>query len=172
MSKEPLSQPKAINLARKWENPLLRSGLALAGANHALRSEDTENSDGILTAEKVLGLKLRGTDLVVLSACETGLGRVKNGEGVYGLRRAFSQVGAKSLVMSLWKVPDKETQELMEEFYQNLDSGMTSAQALRQAALKQKERVQQRYLGPNPFYWGAFVFQGEAGLVSQKKPLC
>ncbi|MFH1122924.1 MAG: CHAT domain-containing protein, partial [Pseudomonadota bacterium] len=143
------------------ENPFLRAGLALAGANRSLAQEGV--SEGILTAEKILGLNLRGTDLVVLSACETGMGDVKNGEGVYGLRRAFTQAGAKSLVMSLWEVPDKETKELMVSFYKNLQSGkMNRAEALRHAALKQRETVKTRYGHDNPYYWGAFVFLGEA----------
>ena len=143
------------------ENPFLRAGLALAGANRSLAQEGV--TEGILTAEKILGLNLRGTDMVVLSACETGAGDVKNGEGVYGLRRAFTQAGAKSLVMSLWEVPDKETKELMVSFYQNLKSGkMNRAAALRQAALKQRETVKARYGFDNPYYWGAFVFLGEA----------
>jgi CHAT domain-containing protein len=120
------------------ENPLVRSGIALAGANRALAGSDLTQSDGIVTAEKILGLRLRRTDLVVLSACETGLGEVKNGEGVFGLRRAFTQAGAKSLVMSMWAVPDREPQELIVTFYTNLLSGaVTRAQALRQAALGQ-----------------------------------
>jgi len=144
------------------ENPLLRSGIALAGANNALKSEDTEKSDGIVTAEKILGLRLRGTDMAVLSACETGLGEVKCGEGVFGLRRTFTQAGAKSLVMSMWAVPDKETKELMVEFYKNILSGkMNRCQALRQAALKEMQIVEECYGYPNPLYWGAFVFLGE-----------
>ncbi len=107
----------------KIENPLLRSGIALAGANNALKFGGTEKSDGIVTAEKILSLKLRGTDMVVLSACDTGLGEVKTGEGVYGLRRAFTQAGTRSLVMSMWQVPDQERKELMVEFYKNLRSG-------------------------------------------------
>ncbi len=107
----------------KIENPLLCSGIALAGANNALRFGDTERSDGIVTAEKILSLKLRGTDMVVLSACDTGLGEVKADEGVYGLRRAFTQAGTRSLVMSMWQVPDQETKELMVEFYKNIQSG-------------------------------------------------
>jgi CHAT domain-containing protein/Tfp pilus assembly protein PilF len=143
------------------ENPFLRAGLALAGANRSLAQEGA--TEGILTAEKILGLSLRGTDLVVLSACETGMGDVKNGEGVYGLRRAFTQAGAKSLVMSLWEVPDKETKELMVSFYKNLQAGkMNRAAALRNAALKQRETVKARYGSDNPYYWGAFVFLGEA----------
>jgi CHAT domain-containing protein/Flp pilus assembly protein TadD len=143
------------------ENPFLRSGLALAGANRSLAQEG--GTDGILTAEKILGLNLRGTDMVVLSACETGAGDVKAGEGVYGLRRAFTQAGAKSLVMSLWEVPDRETKELMVSFYKNLQSGkMNRAEALRNAALKQRQTVKSRYGSDNPYYWGAFVFLGEA----------
>jgi CHAT domain-containing protein len=155
---------KEMPFARKpvrIENPFLRSGLALAGANRSLAREGV--TDGILTAEKILGLNLRGTDMVVLSACDTGAGDVKNGEGIYGLRRAFTQAGAKSLVMSLWEVPDRETKELMVSFYQNLQSGkMNRAEALRHAVLKQRQTVNARYGSDHPYYWGAFVFLGEA----------
>jgi CHAT domain-containing protein len=144
------------------KNPLLRSGIALAGANAALKSENPADSDGIVTAEKILGLKLRGTDTVVLSACDTGMGDVRAGEGIYGLRRAFTQAGTKSLIMSMWPVPDKESRELMTEFYKNILSGkMKRNEALRQAVLKQKETVNQRYGYPSPLFWGAFVFMGE-----------
>jgi CHAT domain-containing protein len=146
----------------KIENPLIQSGFALAGANNTLKSSDSKNFDGIVTAEKILGLKLMGTDMVVLSACNTGVGEVKRGEGVFGLRRAFTQAGAKSLVMSMWSVPDKETKELMVEFYKNILSGkMNRCQALRQAALKEIKIVKKRYGFPNPLFWGAFVFMGE-----------
>ncbi len=158
----PAARPRSSGSARPLEDPFLRSGFALAGANQALRAEDPERSDGIVTAEKVLGLRLQGTELVVLSACDTGVGAVKSGEGVYGLRRAFTLAGAKSLVMSLWSVPDRETQELMVQFYRNLLSGTLSrAQALRQAALTQMQVVKERYGAPHPFFWGAFVFLGE-----------
>jgi CHAT domain-containing protein/Tfp pilus assembly protein PilF len=154
--------PKPIGDKVKVENPLLRSGIALAGANTTLQSRSYEKSDGIVTAEKILGLRLRGTDMVVLSACDTGVGEVKAGEGVFGLRRAFTQAGTRSLVMSMWSVPDTETKELMVEFYKNVQSGrMNHCQALRQAALKEMKIVKERYGYANPLFWGAFVFMGE-----------
>lgn len=145
-----------------FDNPLLRSGLALAGANHSLAAADPALSDGILTAEKVLGLHLQGTELVVLSACQTGLGEVKAGEGIYGLRRTFLQAGAKSLVMSMWPVPDRETKELMVAFYKNYLSAQTDkVQSLRQALLQVKKTAETRYGHPFPIYWGGFVFLGQ-----------
>jgi CHAT domain-containing protein len=138
------------------DNPLLRSGLAFAGANTWLSrgevSPDAE--DGILTAEEVTGLALEGTELVVLSACQTGVGEVKAGEGVFGLRRAFIVAGARTLVMSMWKVPDAETQELMTEFYRRILSGESRMDALRNAQLTQKEKCD------HPLSWGAFICQG------------
>ena len=157
-----VSVEPALSVKIRTENPLLRSGIALAGANNALQTQGGENSDGIVTAEKILGLRLQGTELVVLSACETGLGEVKAGEGVFGLRRAFTQAGARGMVMSLWSVPDRETRELMVQFYKNIQSGnMDRCRALRQAVLSQMRIVQKRYGRPNPLYWGAFVFLGE-----------
>ncbi len=145
------------------ENPLLRSGLALAGANTWLKGETLppEAEDGILTAEDVSGLDLLATELVVLSACETGLGEVQVGEGVFGLRRAFMLAGAKTLVMSLWKVPDKQTQELMSDFYRRILAGEARADALRQAQLAMKQKY------PDPYYWGAFICQGDPSALSQ-----
>ena len=123
--------------ASNLENPLLRSGLALAGAQTWLNKGDLPKAaeDGILTAEDVSGLDLLATQLVVLSACETGLGEIRTSEGVFGLRRAFVLAGAKTLVMSLWSVPDDQTQELMEEFYLRLLGGQSRAEALREAQL-------------------------------------
>lgn len=142
-------------------NPLLRSGIVLAGANYSLNSNTEERSDGLVTAEKILGLRLKGSRLVVLSACETGVGDVRIGEGVFGLRRAFIQAGAESLVMSMWSVPDRETQELMVEFYRNfLVEKMSGAQALRQAALQEMKIVEKRYGAANPMFWGAFIYLG------------
>jgi CHAT domain-containing protein len=104
------------------KNPLLRSGLALAGASSWCQGKPLppEAEDGILTAEDVSGMDLLNTELVVLSACETGLGDMLVGEGVFGLRRAFVMAGAKTLVMSLWSIPDLATAILMERFYENL----------------------------------------------------
>ena len=136
---------------------MLRSGLALAGVNTWLRAgvPPAEAEDGLLTAEDVSGLDLLATELVVLSACETGLGMVHAGEGVFGLRRAFVLAGARTLVMSLWKVPDQQTQELMEEFYRRILDGQPRADALREAQLAMKAKY------PDPLYWGAFICQGD-----------
>ena len=101
----------------------MRSGIVLAGANTIGQKETAGVEDGWVTAEEVALLNLRGTELVVLSACDTGLGQVQVGEGVYGLRRAFVLAGARTLVMSLWKVPDEATQELMVRFYTHLLAG-------------------------------------------------
>jgi tetratricopeptide (TPR) repeat protein len=148
------------------EDPMLRSGLALAGANTWLRGGNPpeEAEDGLLTAEDVTGLDLLDTELVVLSACETGLGQVHVGEGVFGLRRAFVLAGARTLVMSMWKVPDEPTRELMEDFYGRLLAGQGRAEALRQAQLTMKAKY------PNPFYWGAFICQGDPSPLGPIQP--
>jgi len=133
------------------ENPMLRSGIVLAGVNASLKEG---RDDGVVSAEKILGLRLKGTDLVVLSACDTGVGDVKSGEGVFGLKRSFILSGAKTVVMSLWSIPSKETTELMTDFYTLMAKGKTKAEALREARLNLMKRK------PNPFYWGAFVMVG------------
>jgi CHAT domain-containing protein/Tfp pilus assembly protein PilF len=132
------------------ENPLLRSGLALAGAN-ARRSGDSD--DGILTAAEAAQLDLRGTELVVLSACETGLGQVEQGEGVYGLRRALVLAGAQAQLVSLWKVADAQTQALMVDYYQRLLKGEGRSAALREAQQAMIANPATRH----PYYWAAFV---------------
>ena len=141
------------------ENPLLRSGLALAGANRRLRGEPlpAEAEDGILNAQDVIALDLLDTALVVLSACDTGLGEIQRGEGVFGLRRAFALAGARTLVMSLWKVPDAETADLMEQFYRLTLRGVPCMEALRQAQLLIREAQR----GAGPFAWGAFICAGD-----------
>jgi CHAT domain-containing protein len=115
-----------------WENPWLRSGLVFAGSN--LRQNGTE--DGVLTALEASELKLRGPQLVVMSACQTGLGDVANGEGVYGLRRAIALTGAETQVMTLWNVDDKATRYWMASYYAKLKAGGQRSAALRQIQLE------------------------------------
>ena len=131
-------------------NPLLRSGLALAGAN-------LSNGDGILTALEAANLNLWGTRVVTLSACETGVGEVKNGEGVYGLRRSFVLAGAETLVMSLWPVSDRVTREIMTNYYTGLKQGLGRGEALRQAQLKMLKRKDRQH----PFFWASFIQSGQ-----------
>lgn len=137
------------------ENPLLRSGLALAGANKLVSGDE----DGILTAMEASGLDLWGTKLVVLSACETGAGKVTNGEGVYGLRRALVIAGAESLVMTLWQVDDQATKELMTGYYKQLQAGKGRSSALRDVQLE----IQSRPAYAHPFYWASFLPAGQSG---------
>jgi CHAT domain-containing protein/Tfp pilus assembly protein PilF len=144
------------------EDPMLRSGLFFAGADRTLSgaSPSPDRDDGVLTASEAMGLHLRGTELVVLSACDTGLGAVKAGEGVFGLRRALQEAGAQSLLMSMWSVPDQETSELMKLFYEKWLDGGEKHEALRKAQLEEREVVRQRYGQDIPLYWGAFVLVG------------
>jgi len=135
-------------------DPLVRSGLALAGANHAWKGEPLPKGveDGILTARDVSRMNLMNTELVVLSACQTGLGDVKGSEGVYGLQRAFKMAGVRYLLMSLWKVPDESTKEFMVTFYKQLLSG----ESIRETYQITQQVMSAKY--PNdPFRWAAFV---------------
>ena len=147
------------------ENTLIRSGLALSGFNSFLKGNPLpeEAEDGYLSALDVSSLDWSNTDLVVLSACETGLGHVVRGEGVFGLRRAFMLSGVQTLVMSLWKVPTEETRELMEYFYNNILDGLPRAEALRTAQLTLKSKSAGN---SDPFFWGAFICQGNPGSIS------
>ena len=140
-------------------NPLLRSGILLAGASPVIKGEVMpnleSNDNGVLTAYEAMSLNLEGTDLIILSACETGLGDVRAGEGVYGLQRSFLVAGAKALVMSLWKVDDAATQALMTNFYTNLSKGVSKAKAFKQAQVQLMTKYK------DPYYWGAFVMMGQ-----------
>ena len=138
------------------ENPLLKTGLLLKGAGDILnKNKYNYNAEsGILTAYEAMNLNLDKTDLVVLSACETGMGEVSNGEGVYGLQRAFLVAGAKALIMSMFKVDDEATQKLILTFYKKwLASGN-----LRQSFVDAKKELRTQY--PDPIYWGAFMMIG------------
>jgi tetratricopeptide (TPR) repeat protein/CHAT domain-containing protein len=145
------------------EDPMLRSGLYFAGANRTLSGKaSTQGEDnGVLTSLEAGNLNLRGTELVVLSACNTGQGDVKDGEGVFGLRRALQEAGAQKVLMSLWSVPDEETLELMNLFYAKWLSGIETHQALKEAQLEMREKVRSAHDGKDlPYYWGAFVLVG------------
>ncbi len=137
------------------ENPLLRSGLMFTGADNTIQQignpENQSSDDGILNAYEAMLLNLTNTELIVLSACETGLGEIVNGEGVYGLQRAFQIAGSKTIMMSLWQVSDEVTQKLMTKFYQYLLESKDKIYAFNKA---QKE-IKEDY--PAPFYWGAFI---------------
>jgi CHAT domain-containing protein len=134
------------------EDPLLRSGLALAGAN-----EQKAGDNGIMTALEMTGLNLWGTKLVTLSACDTGVGEVRSGEGIHGLRRALALAGAETQVTSLWPVSDRWTKGLMVAYYRGLRQGQGRGAALRQAQLEMLKDVKRR----RPYYWAGFILSGE-----------
>ncbi|MEZ4927807.1 MAG: CHAT domain-containing tetratricopeptide repeat protein [Saprospiraceae bacterium] len=137
------------------EHPMIRSGLILAGGNYAWKTGKPVQpgmEDGILTAYEISQVNLSNTELVVLSACETGLGDIHGNEGVYGLQRAFKIAGVKYLIMSLWQIPDFQTQELMTTFYSKwLENKMTIPDAFNSAQQEMRDKYQ------NPFFWAGFV---------------
>ncbi|MDL2222800.1 CHAT domain-containing protein [Bacteroidales bacterium OttesenSCG-928-M11] len=144
----------SVNKYQQSIDPLMRSGLAFTGANHAWQGKEitADIDDGILTAHEVANMNLSNTDLVVLSACDTGLGDIVGGEGVYGLQRAFRLAGVDSMIVSLWKVPDKETVELMSLFYSEWTSGKTIRNAFVAAQKKMRETYPEE-----PRKWAGFV---------------
>ena len=137
-------------------DPMTRSGLIFSGAENTMNGEVLSDDNGWLNSYEASLLNLRGTELVVLSACETGSGDVQNGKGVYGLQRAIRVAGAESLIMSMWEVDDKATQELMTYFYYYwIDKKMSKKEAFKQAQQKTRDRYK------HPYYWGAFIMLGE-----------
>jgi CHAT domain-containing protein len=144
-----------------WENPLVRCGIALAGANRFANSpisnRQLQMEDGLLTGLEASLLNLQGTELVILSACESGAGEVKIGEGVMSLRRAFRIAGAQTVLASHWKVSDKATSQLMTEFMRRWQAGEPRAQALRQAQLTLLRSTD----FSEPYYWAAFTLTGQ-----------
>jgi CHAT domain-containing protein len=134
----------------KSKDPLMRAGIVFTGANKVWSEGAAGKEDGVLTAFEVSNLNLAGVQLIVLSACETGLGEIKGSEGVYGLQRAFKAAGVEQLIMSLWQVPDKETQEFMNQFYLELLKSGNTQQAFKATQQSMKSRL-------DPYYWGAFV---------------
>jgi CHAT domain-containing protein/Tfp pilus assembly protein PilF len=154
---EPAPADRTVLIA----DPMLRSGLALAGANMTLKLNQTaEREDGILTALEASTLNLQDTEIVVLSACETGVGQLTLGEGVFGLRRAFQEAGADAVLMSMWKVPDEETRALMTLFYRKWLSGLDKQRALREAQLELRRKIREDWGRDRPLLWGAFVLVG------------
>ncbi len=166
-----LSGPRVLHLAThgfflagaatpEGEDPLLRSGLAFAGANRR------EGGDAILTSLEAAGLDLWGTKLVVLSACDTGVGEVRNGDGVYGLRRALVLAGSETQVMSLWPVSDRGTRDLMIGYYRRLAAGEGRGAALRAVRLVMLKDPRRRH----PYYWASFIVSGEWATLDGKRP--
>ena len=153
-------QPSCQTTTKRWDS-LFRSGFVLAGVNSYISGQSlpAEVGNGIITAYEISGLNLFSTDLVVLSACETGIGDIIFCEGVYGFRRAFAIAGARALVLSLWSIPDEETKDLMVIFYSLLKSGKGKSEAMREAQLALKKKY------PHPYFWGAFILQGDASPI-------
>jgi CHAT domain-containing protein/tetratricopeptide (TPR) repeat protein len=159
------SDSRGLGLSKqvaKTASPLLRSGLALAGAN---LGQGGGSEDGLLTAIEAASLDLMGTKLVVLSACETGVGEVRSGEGVQGLRRAFVMAGAESVAMSLWPVSDEATKDLMADYYEHLLKGQGRAASLRSVQLGMLKDSRRSH----PFYWASFLVAGQWSAIEREQ---
>jgi len=142
------------------DSPLLLSGLAVAGANRR-NDAGRDAEDGIVTSEEIATLDLSGVEWAVLSACESGLGRLQTGEGVLGLRRAFQVAGVRTLIASLWKVDDESTREWMRQLYEGRVEGMSTAEAVRHASLAMLRARRAAGRRTDPFFWGAFAAAGD-----------
>ena len=155
-----ISSPKILHISthgffiksEKILNPLLKSGIVLSGANKSIKER---RSEGIITALELSGLKLRNTDLVILSACETGVGEIEEAEGVAGINKAFIQAGTKQIIMSLWSVDDKFTAQMMDRFYREIKRGKEYSQALKEVKIWMIKNK-----NSHPFYWAGFVGSG------------
>jgi CHAT domain-containing protein len=147
--------------AEAGENPLLLTGLALTGANYR-NAAGPDEEDGILTAEEVAALDLSGVEWAVLSACDTGLGLVRPGEGVLGLRRAFQAAGARTLLTSLWAVDDEAARQWMRALYEaRFTRGMRTAESVREASLMLLRQRRNEGRSTHPFHWAGFVASGD-----------
>ena len=155
---------KDIKRASNYQKLLLYSGLALSGANKLFDKQDVINdaaNDGILSGFEIARLDLFGTKLVTLSACETAIGESLSGEGVFGLRRAFHQAGAESILMSLWKVPDQLCANLIPRFYNNwINKRFSKAKSLRKASLELLKESRETYNSGHPLLWSGFIIEG------------
>ena len=155
-----LEGPSGLSIpAFNGENPLLRSGIALAGANRAPKNPAADADDGYLTALEVSQLDWKGTEMVVISACESGRGDIRAGEGVYGLKRAIAVAGARSSLLSLWKVDDAATAAFMQSFYERLKAGTPRADAL--AETQKQFRQHPIPAWRHPYVWAAFQLSGD-----------
>lgn len=157
---EGIADTSARTWLSPWAGPLLRSGLVLAGAADA-ENGNCLTAEGVLTAEEVLGMDLAETELVTLSACDTGLGTISDADGIYGLQRAFLLAGARHLVVSLWSVPDEETRHMMVDLYKHfLQQKEPVGEAFHLAMLDRLRAERTTGRSDNPFYWAGFVHYG------------
>lgn len=148
--------------SRRWtKNPLSFAGLVMAGANYR-DAAGADEDDGILTAEEIGTLDLHGTEWSVLSACNTGIGEIRNGEGVFGLRRAFRMAGVRTTIMSLWPIEDEAASGWMTALYrQHFSNRKSTLDSMRDAGLELLQQRRARGLSTHPYYWAGFIASGD-----------